>query len=105
MEKSVLKEGNTTCLAYCGFLGLWCGDRHTTASSGASGSFEMKLFFFSVIFSFLKSFLGTNVEVVYRCRRQENFFFGKKQNFRSILEDFQGQRLSRFTSAVCRNFF
>ena len=33
------------CLTYFGFLGLWCGNKHTTVSSRTSGCFEMKLAF------------------------------------------------------------
>ena len=69
------------CLTYFGFLGLWCGNKHTTVSSRTSGCFEMKLTFllpfcgnfgfFTVTFGFLKMFLGTKVELVYCCRRQK----------------------------------
>ena len=48
------------------------GDKYTVVSFRTSGHFEMKLAF-AVIFGFFKQFLGTKVELIYRCQRQEKF--------------------------------
>ena len=48
-----------TCLTYFGFLGLWCGNKHTAVSSRTSDCFEMKLAFllpFVVILAFCGNF-------------------------------------------------
>ena len=30
-----MDKGNTACITYCGFLGLWCGGKHTLLHRGS----------------------------------------------------------------------
>ena len=91
-----MDKGNTSCMTYCGFLGLWCGDKHAAVSSRTSAYFEIKLAFcgnfdfFCQFLAFLIRFLRTKVELVDRCRKQEKVLGGKTKfwmAFRGVFWD------------------
>ena len=84
-----MDKGNIPCMTYCGFLGLWCGDKHTTVSCCIQQL----------------SCKRQRLNLFIAAEGRKNFWGGKTKFWMAFQRDFVGQTLNKSTAAVGRKKF